>query len=67
MLTAVVLISISVFNLTDFLYVIYFVTSSPPAMFGRTALACMDHNENCNRPQKMLANGEQAYRVKVSS
>ena len=31
----------------------------------RTALAALDHNANCNRPQKQLENGQLAYRVKV--
>ena len=36
------------------------------AMFTRMACACMDHNANANRPQKINRDGTPAFRTKVS-
>jgi len=35
------------------------------AMFTRMACACMDHNANANRPQKINRDGTLAFRTKV--
>jgi len=35
------------------------------AMFTRMACACMDHNANANRPQKINRDGTPAFRTKV--
>jgi len=35
------------------------------AMFTRMACACMDHNANANRPQKINRDGTPAFRSKV--
>ena len=35
-------------------------------MFTRMACACIDHNANANRPQKINRDGTPAFRSKVS-